>query len=147
MGKPAQLQPEKRSRQRRQILFLHTKRLEIRGQIPYTGVRAVFFAPNLLPYTGVRAVFFGVTCAVVRKVSETGSVKLEKRKVRFFGKGKCELTAIVRILAWESVSLEPGPSRARYFPRDMLLLTTTARERAWFEARESVNSSPILVRQ
>ena len=28
-------------------------------------------------------------------------------------------------------SLEPGPSRARYFPRDMLLLTTTARERAW----------------
>ena len=24
--------------------------------------------------------------------------------------------------------LEPGPSRARYFPRDMLLLTTTARE-------------------
>ena len=24
-----------------------------------------------------------------------------------------------------------GPSRARYFPRDMLLLTTTARERAW----------------
>ena len=24
-------------------------------------------------------------------------------------------------------SLEPGPSRARYFPRDMLLLTTTAR--------------------
>ena len=26
-------------------------------------------------------------------------------------------------------SLEPGPSRARYFPRDMLLLTTTARER------------------
>ena len=30
-----------------------------------------------------------------------------------------------------SGSLEPGPSRARYFPRDMLLLTTTARERAW----------------
>ena len=30
-----------------------------------------------------------------------------------------------------SPSLEPGPSRARYFPRDMLLLTTTARERAW----------------
>ena len=29
------------------------------------------------------------------------------------------------------LSLEPGPSRARYFPRDMLLLTTTARERAW----------------
>ena len=29
-------------------------------------------------------------------------------------------------------SLEPGPSRARYFPRDMLLLTTTARERAWY---------------
>ena len=28
-------------------------------------------------------------------------------------------------------SLEPGLSRARYFPRDMLLLTTTARERAW----------------
>ena len=28
-------------------------------------------------------------------------------------------------------SLEPGPSRARYFTRDMLLLTTTARERAW----------------
>ena len=28
-------------------------------------------------------------------------------------------------------SLEPGPFRARYFPRDMLLLTTTARERAW----------------
>ena len=28
-------------------------------------------------------------------------------------------------------SLEPGPSRARYFPREMLLLTTTARERAW----------------
>ena len=26
-------------------------------------------------------------------------------------------------------SLEPGPSRARYFPGDMLLLTTTARER------------------
>ena len=30
-----------------------------------------------------------------------------------------------------TVSLEPGPSRARYFPREMLLLTTTARERAW----------------
>ena len=29
------------------------------------------------------------------------------------------------------ISLETGPSRARYFPRDMLLLTTTARERAW----------------
>ena len=28
-------------------------------------------------------------------------------------------------------SLEPGPSRARYFPCDMLLLTTTAQERAW----------------
>ena len=28
-------------------------------------------------------------------------------------------------------SLEPGPSRARYFSREMLLLTTTARERAW----------------
>ena len=28
-------------------------------------------------------------------------------------------------------SLEPGPSLARYFARDMLLLTTTARERAW----------------
>ena len=28
-------------------------------------------------------------------------------------------------------SLEPGPSSARYFPRNMLLLTTTARERAW----------------
>ena len=28
-------------------------------------------------------------------------------------------------------SLEPGPSRARYCPREMLLLTTTARERAW----------------
>ena len=28
-------------------------------------------------------------------------------------------------------SLEPGPSRAWYFPRDMLLLTTTAQERAW----------------
>ena len=27
-------------------------------------------------------------------------------------------------------SLEPGPSRARNFPRDMLQLTTTARERA-----------------
>ena len=26
------------------------------------------------------------------------------------------------------VSLEPGPSRARYFPRDMLLLTATAHE-------------------
>ena len=26
-------------------------------------------------------------------------------------------------------SLEPGPSRARYLPRDMLLLTTTAQER------------------
>ena len=25
----------------------------------------------------------------------------------------------------------PGPSRPRYFPRDMLLMTTTARERAW----------------
>ena len=32
---------------------------------------------------------------------------------------------------WPDSSLEPGPSRARYFPRDMLLLTTTARERAW----------------
>ena len=30
-----------------------------------------------------------------------------------------------------AISLEPGPSRARYFPREMLLLTTTARERAW----------------
>ena len=28
-------------------------------------------------------------------------------------------------------SLEPGHSRARYFPRDMLLLMTTARETAW----------------
>ena len=33
-------------------------------------------------------------------------------------------------LAREADSLEPGPSRARYFPREMLLLTTTARERA-----------------
>ena len=33
--------------------------------------------------------------------------------------------------ACTQVSLEPGPSRARYFPRNMLLLTTTARERAW----------------
>ena len=33
-------------------------------------------------------------------------------------------------IIWRS-SLEPGPSRARYFPRDLLLLTTTARERAW----------------
>ena len=31
MGRPAQLQPEKRSRQGRHLLFLHTKRLEIRG--------------------------------------------------------------------------------------------------------------------
>ena len=30
-----------------------------------------------------------------------------------------------------STSLEPGPCRASYFPRYMLLLTTTARERAW----------------
>ena len=30
--------------------------------------------------------------------------------------------------AGDKSSLEPGPSRARYFPRDMLLLTTTARE-------------------
>ena len=30
-----------------------------------------------------------------------------------------------------TASLEPGPSRASYFPREMLLLTTTARERAW----------------
>ena len=52
-----------------------------------------------------------------------------------------------------SLSLEPGPSRARYFPRDMLLLTTTARDdfpehsssratfsagRARFEARGSL---------
>ena len=29
------------------------------------------------------------------------------------------------------LSLEPGHSRAGYFPRNMLLLTTTARERAW----------------
>ena len=40
------------------------------------------------------------------------------------------------LLPWQwsrplDCSLEPGPSRARYFPRDMLLLTTTARERAW----------------
>ena len=34
-------------------------------------------------------------------------------------------------IAWSTLGLEPGPSRARYFPRDMLLLTTTARERAW----------------
>ena len=33
--------------------------------------------------------------------------------------------AFIRLV---SISLEPGPSRARYFPRDMLLLTTTARE-------------------
>ena len=33
-----------------------------------------------------------------------------------------------------ALSLEPGPSRARHFPRDMLLLTTTARERAWHSA-------------
>ena len=31
MGRPAQLQPEKRSQQGRHLLFLHTKRLEIRG--------------------------------------------------------------------------------------------------------------------
>ena len=31
MGRPAQLQPEKRSPQGRQLLFFHTKRLEIRG--------------------------------------------------------------------------------------------------------------------
>ena len=32
-------------------------------------------------------------------------------------------------------SLEPGPSRARYFPREMLLLTTTARERPFPSSR------------
>ena len=41
----------------------------------------------------------------------------------------------------EMVSLEPGPSRARYFPRDMLLLTTTARERAWRLLKNSIESS------
>ena len=39
--------------------------------------------------------------------------------------------ATVCFAAPRSSSLEPGPSRARYFLRDMLLLTTTARERAW----------------
>ena len=38
------------------------------------------------------------------------------------------------------VSLEPGRSRARYFPRDMLLLTTTARGRAW---RFTKNNWPV----
>ena len=57
MGRPAQLQPEKRSRQGRHLLFLHTKRLEIRGS------RQIF-----CPTLAFAAVFFGVTCAVVRKV-------------------------------------------------------------------------------
>ena len=39
-------------------------------------------------------------------------------------------------------SLEPGPSRARYFPRDMLLLTTTARERAWPRREISAAQAP-----
>ena len=37
-------------------------------------------------------------------------------------------------------SLEPGPSRARYFPRDMLLLTTTARRQEQPLAREGPGS-------
>ena len=41
------------------------------------------------------------------------------------------ITNLLLVLARVHNSLEPGPSRARYFPRDMLLLTTTARERAW----------------
>ena len=71
MGRPAQLQPEKRSRQGRHLLFLHTKRLEIRGS------RQIF-----LPYTGVRAVFFGVTCAVVRKVYGKGNGNFVKKEFR-----------------------------------------------------------------
>ena len=38
-------------------------------------------------------------------------------------------------------SLEPGPSRARYFPRDMLLLTTTARESLSLSRAVVVNSN------
>ena len=41
-----------------------------------------------------------------------------------------EMLALFRV-GKQFRSLEPGPSRAWYFPRDMLLLTTTARERAW----------------
>ena len=34
-------------------------------------------------------------------------VRMEKRKVRIFGKGKCELTAIVGIFGMESVKSSP----------------------------------------
>ena len=36
-------------------------------------------------------------------------------------------SVLARSLAQRNASLEPGPSRAGYFPRDMLRLTTTAR--------------------
>ena len=41
------------------------------------------------------------------------------------------LSIVTTVASNRETSLEPGPSRARCFPREMLLLTTTARERAW----------------
>ena len=63
----------------------------------------------------------------------TARQKKKKKKK----KKKREVSVVTKLCdrslrsAHDRDSLEPGPSRARYFPRDMLLLTTTARERAW----------------
>ena len=73
MGRPAQLQPEKRSRQGRHLLFLHTKRLEIRGS-------RQIFCPTLAFarfFSGSRAQLwersigqkFGECCKMLKKAS------------------------------------------------------------------------------
>ena len=90
------------------------------------------FAPNLLPYTGVRAVFFGVTCAVVRKVI-LGNVQPNPTPwlcIIMRVNLPNSRTNMTPVWSPRAQSQWTDPSRARYFPLDMLLLTTTARERA-----------------
>ena len=64
----------------------------------------------------------------------TWKLQVHPYAMMFLDVDQCVFFFIVQLLSmtsWRSASLEPGPSRARYFPRDMLLLTT-ARERAWY---------------
>ena len=114
------------------------KRLGVRSRRWYTTLvvyQRRLRTPNLFPVDGV----------VHRNIGSDFFVHLfvSLWSIKFFRKLRHRLVAdrAGRTSRGESsasiardhccTSLEPGPSRARYFPRDMLLLTTTARERAW----------------
>ena len=95
MGRPAQLQPEKRSRQGRHLLFFNTKRLEIGGS------RQIF-----CPTLAFARFFFGVTCAVVRKVYWG---ELERAPHRRVGLGFCHSRYIYIGIGGPTAIFEPAP--------------------------------------